>query len=66
MIALLKSLEMHENTFQECLTDYTVYKCHACKLRSLGGEGACLERFNECLLKIGYFQLALCFLPVIK
>ena len=74
MIAFLKSLvvnehnyiEMHEIHFR--LAACTVYNVmHVNTFFGGGGGGACLERFNECLLKNWLsFQLALCSLPVIK
>ena len=73
MIAFLKSLvvnehnyiEMHEIHFR--LAACTVYKCHACQYVLWGGERACLERFNECLLKNWLsFQLALYFKYQVK
>ncbi len=71
MIAFLKSLvnehnyiEMHDIHFR--LAVCTVYNVMHVNT-FFGGERACLERFNECLLKNWLsFQLALYFLPVIK
>ncbi len=69
MIAFLKSLVVNEHNYIEMhfLTDCMYSVQMSCmSIRSWGG-GACLERFNECLLKNWLsFQLALWFLPVLK